>query len=131
MRRRRDVRSESESAYMPPRSDVNAPDLYIPLMAFITYVLAVGYSLGLGDRCMLAYAQASSRDASSCSFKPEILGMTASSCLGFLLFEVIFLKLGLYLLSAPSLPIHECVAFAAYKYVGYKKIRTFDISAAH
>jgi len=27
------------TAYKPPRNDINAPDLYIPLMAFCTYVL--------------------------------------------------------------------------------------------
>jgi YIF1 len=32
--------------YLPPRDDINAPDLYIPLMAFITYVLIVGFSMG-------------------------------------------------------------------------------------
>ena len=30
-----------------PKYDVNAPDLYIPCMAFITYILVVGYILGL------------------------------------------------------------------------------------
>ena len=30
----------------PPKEDVNAPDLYLPLMAFATYVLLFGYTLG-------------------------------------------------------------------------------------
>ena len=30
-----------------PKYDVNAPDLYIPTMAYATYVLLVGYILGL------------------------------------------------------------------------------------
>lgn len=30
-----------------PKFDVNAPDLYIPFMAFVTYLLIVGYILGL------------------------------------------------------------------------------------
>ena len=30
---------------VPPRQDVNAPDLYIPLMAFVTYVLLIAYSM--------------------------------------------------------------------------------------
>ncbi|XP_047693068.1 protein YIF1B isoform X5 [Prionailurus viverrinus] len=33
-----------------PRFDVNAPDLYIPAMAFITYVLVAGLALGTQDR---------------------------------------------------------------------------------
>ena len=30
-----------------PKYDVNAPDLYIPCMGYITYILMVGYILGL------------------------------------------------------------------------------------
>ena len=30
-----------------PKFDVNAPDLYIPTMAYVTYILLVGYVLGL------------------------------------------------------------------------------------
>uniref|UniRef100_A0A287D3N1 Protein YIF1 n=1 Tax=Ictidomys tridecemlineatus TaxID=43179 RepID=A0A287D3N1_ICTTR len=32
-----------------PRFDVNAPDLYIPAMAFITYILVAGLALGTQD----------------------------------------------------------------------------------
>lgn len=35
---------------VPARFDVNAPDLYIPLMAFITYVLISGFVLGVQGR---------------------------------------------------------------------------------
>jgi hypothetical protein len=34
--------ADEEGPYAPPASDSNAPDLYIPLMAFVTYVLATG-----------------------------------------------------------------------------------------
>ena len=30
-----------------PKFDLNAPDLYIPTMAYVTYVLLVGYILGM------------------------------------------------------------------------------------
>lgn len=36
----------SKTFYKPPIQDVNAPDLYIPLMSFVTYVLLMGYILG-------------------------------------------------------------------------------------
>lgn len=35
---------------MTPCEDVNAPDLYIPLMAFITYVLVSGFVFGVQKR---------------------------------------------------------------------------------
>jgi hypothetical protein len=30
-------------AYAAPRGDLNAPDLYIPLMSFVTYIIIVGF----------------------------------------------------------------------------------------
>uniref|UniRef100_A0A3B4AZT7 Protein YIF1 n=1 Tax=Periophthalmus magnuspinnatus TaxID=409849 RepID=A0A3B4AZT7_9GOBI len=35
---------------LTPRQDVNAPDLYIPTMAFITYILLAGMALGIQKR---------------------------------------------------------------------------------
>jgi hypothetical protein len=32
--------------YKPPRDDVNSPDLYIPAMALVTYVLLTGIVAG-------------------------------------------------------------------------------------
>lgn len=40
----------SESEPVPPRLDVNAPDLYIPLMAIVTYISVAGLVLGMHDR---------------------------------------------------------------------------------
>lgn len=33
-----------------PRYEINAPDLYIPLMAVVTYILVAGLCLGLQER---------------------------------------------------------------------------------
>lgn len=35
--------------YAPPRDDMNAPDLYIPLMSFITFVLVTGLLKGTNN----------------------------------------------------------------------------------
>jgi protein transport protein YIF1 len=32
--------------YKPPRDDINSPDLYIPTMALVTYVLLTGIVAG-------------------------------------------------------------------------------------
>jgi len=37
-------------SYKPPVQDINAPDLYIPLMAFGTYIVVAGYALGVLGR---------------------------------------------------------------------------------
>uniref|UniRef100_A0A8C5QJ21 Protein YIF1 n=1 Tax=Leptobrachium leishanense TaxID=445787 RepID=A0A8C5QJ21_9ANUR len=85
-----------------PRFDINAPDLYIPVMAFITYILVAGLALGTQN-----------------SFSPEILGMQASSALAWLIFEVFVILLSLYLVTVNTdLTTVDLVAFAGYKYVG-------------
>jgi len=90
--------------YKMPRDDVNAPDLYIPTMAFVTLILAMGYALGTAGQ-----------------FHPEVLGLTASRALVVLFFEVLALKLGLYLISVGPLAappsLLDLVAYASYKFV--------------
>mmetsp|Transcript_45855 Transcript_45855/g.74820 ORF Transcript_45855/g.74820 Transcript_45855/m.74820 type:complete len:328 (-) Transcript_45855:478-1461(-) len=97
----------SPGEYKSPRNDVNAPDLYIPVMAFVTYILAVGYALGTENR-----------------FKPQVLGITASSGIGLLLFELLFTKLGFYLLNGPAISFLDFLAYTGYKYVSINAIIT-------
>lgn len=42
--------SYKQDTPVAPRFDVNAPDLYIPAMGFITYVLVAGVALGTQNR---------------------------------------------------------------------------------
>ena len=53
---------EGPPVMQPPKMDVNAPDLYVPLMAFLTYILLVGFVAGASGR-----------------FTPEMLGSTPAS----------------------------------------------------
>ncbi|VTJ56179.1 Hypothetical predicted protein [Marmota monax] len=85
-----------------PRFDINAPDLYIPAMAFITYILVAGLALGTQDR-----------------FSPDLLGLQASSALAWLALEVLAILLSLYLVTVNTdLTTIDLVAFLGYKYVG-------------
>lgn len=54
-----------------PRFEINAPDLYIPVMGYVTYVLTAGLVLGMQDR-----------------FSPEQLGILGSSALAWWLVEL-------------------------------------------
>jgi len=94
-------RQDKDGKLAPPREDVNAPDLYIPTMAFVTYILVVGLVLGTVGR-----------------FSPEQLGIAASSALGWMFLEVLVCYAGLYLLNISFNGILELVALAGYKYVG-------------
>lgn len=87
---------------LTPRQDVNAPDLYIPTMAFITYILLAGMALGIQKR-----------------FSPEVLGLCASTALVWLVIEVLVMLLSLYLLTVHSdLSTFDLIAYSGYKYVG-------------
>ncbi|ORZ04975.1 hypothetical protein BCR41DRAFT_312575 [Lobosporangium transversale] len=88
--------------YLSPRDDINAPDMYIPVMAFVTYVLLIGISMGADNK-----------------FSPEILGPTASSALAVILLEFTMIKLVIYLLNITSeVPILDLLAYSGYKFVG-------------
>ncbi|KAL1262172.1 hypothetical protein QQF64_007437 [Cirrhinus molitorella] len=87
---------------LTPRHDVNAPDLYIPTMAFITYILLAGMALGIQKR-----------------FSPEVLGLCASTALVWIIIEVLIMLLSLYLLTVHTdLSTFDLVAYSGYKYVG-------------
>ncbi|XP_062892638.1 protein YIF1A [Mobula hypostoma] len=91
-------------ARLTPREDyhANAPDLYIPTMAFITYILLTGVALGVQKR-----------------FTPEVLGMCASTALVWIIIEVLALLLAFYLISVHTdLTTFDLIAYSGYKYVG-------------
>ena len=87
--------------FAPPIHDENAPDLYIPLMSFITFVLVTGLLKG-----------------TRMTFTPEVLVTVTSSSLLTSTLELVFLKGGMYLTAAEGCTMLDLVAYAGYKYVG-------------
>jgi len=88
--------------FQPPRDDLNAPDLYIPVMAFVTYILLAALQSGLQSR-----------------FHPEIFGVVATKAIVVLILDFLFLKGGCYLLGIQgSNPIVDLLAYGGYKFVG-------------
>lgn len=84
-----------------PRNDINAPDLYIPVMAFVTYIVIAGIVLGMQNR-----------------FSPEQLGVYASSALMWLVCENIVVLVTKYVMNiSQSMRIWDTLAFCGYKYV--------------
>ncbi|KAF9074717.1 YIF1-domain-containing protein [Rhodocollybia butyracea] len=95
---------QTQAEYQDPREDVNSPDLYIPLMAIVTYILISALHSGLQAR-----------------FHPKILGQSASSALAVILIDFLFVFLGCYLLNvqpSPSKQAVDIVAYSGYKFVG-------------
>ncbi len=92
----------SQSEAVPPKLDVNAPDLYIPIMSFVTYLLFVGICLGFQKK-----------------FTPELLGIQASSALGWFVIEVVLIFIMMQVLSIKSaLKTFDIMSFCGYKYFG-------------
>nr|CCA20329.1 conserved hypothetical protein [Albugo laibachii Nc14] len=97
-RRLGDTTDPNYNKYAAPINDINAPDLYIPLMGFLTYILIVGYTKGASNQ-----------------FSPDVIGADASYCLVMQLLEVAILASFLYLLNS-SVSFLDLIAFSGYKY---------------
>lgn len=84
-----------------PRDDLNVPDLYIPCMAFVTYILTAGSIFGLKN-----------------TFSPEKLGMQASYALFWLILEVAICLMILYLMNIRNtLGFFHLISYCSYKFV--------------
>ncbi|XP_011695837.1 PREDICTED: protein YIF1B [Wasmannia auropunctata] len=87
---------------LQPRYETNAPDMYIPTMAFFTYVASAGLVLGVQGR-----------------FTHEQLGILASSALAWGLIELLVHMVSLYVMNLQtSLATLDLLAYCGYKYVG-------------
>ncbi|OAA46977.1 ER to Golgi transporter Yif1 [Metarhizium rileyi] len=94
--------SGQDGWYLPPREDVNSPDMYIPVMALVTYILLSTLIAGLKGQ-----------------FKPELLGYTATTGMVVVIVEMVALKLGCYLLGISSQSqLLDLIAYSGYKFVG-------------
>lgn len=83
-----------------PRHNLHAPDLYIPLMSYITFILLTGLKSGLVGR-----------------FSPEVLGITASACIIFMCFELLIIFAGFYFLQSALPSVLDLLAYCGYKFV--------------
>jgi len=91
-----------EGWYLPPRDDLNSPDMYIPLMALVTYILLSTTLAGLRG-----------------AFQPELLGSNFGWAFFIVIVEILGLKLGCYLLSISNeSQLLDLVAYSGYKFVG-------------
>ncbi|KAF3001096.1 hypothetical protein G7054_g10094 [Neopestalotiopsis clavispora] len=94
--------SGQEGWYLPPRDDINSPDMYIPVMAVVTYILLSTLLAGLRGE-----------------FDPQLLGATAALAALVVVLEIAFLRLGCYFLSiSERSQLLDLVAYSGYKFVG-------------
>eukprot|EP00347_Sterkiella_histriomuscorum_P003763 403363043 len=83
---------------LPPREDVQAPDLYIPIMSFVTFILITGFYLG-----------------NTSGFDPEVLGYIYTKSMFLWLFETTIQKGCFYFLSFGNPSFFELLCYTGYK----------------
>mmetsp|Transcript_42320 Transcript_42320/g.78828 ORF Transcript_42320/g.78828 Transcript_42320/m.78828 type:complete len:318 (-) Transcript_42320:175-1128(-) len=79
--------------------DIEEPDLYIPTMGFVTYVVLYGVVRGVQE-----------------NFSPEVLSATISSALVILVVEMALMKGALFMAGAVNTPTFDLVALLGYKF---------------
>merc|ERR1719356_393956 len=99
---RREVEPNPDGSftYAMPHGDDNAPDLYIPSMSLLTYVLL----------CALCYGNAG-------KFDPKVLPDVCSKCVVTQILEIIAIRVGFYLMQAP-ISVLDLFSYTGYKYLG-------------
>jgi multisubunit Na+/H+ antiporter MnhB subunit len=88
--------------FLPPRDDLNSPDMYIPVMALVTYILLSVMLAGFRGH-----------------FHPELLGSITTTAIAVIAFEILCLKLAMYILTINNeSQLLDLVAYSGYKFVG-------------
>ncbi|KAF7297852.1 WD-REPEATS-REGION domain-containing protein [Mycena chlorophos] len=91
-----------QTEYLAPREDVNSPDLYIPVMALVTYVLLCALDAGLRAR-----------------FHPQVLGESATRAMMVVFLDFVVVQLGCYFLNVQGASqAVDIIAYGGYKFVG-------------
>lgn len=96
------VQQQYSSMFLPPRDDLNSPDMYIPVMALVTYILLSVLLAGFRGH-----------------FHPELLGSITTTAIAVIIFEILCLKMAMYILSINNdSQLLDLVAYSGYKFVG-------------
>ena len=130
--------------FAAPAYDINAPDLYIPLMAFITYVLLIGLSKGSSGHGFTPQVLADSMSTAMCVYRgglrlekragptcerwgvapgkaaPRSLINSALLSRVAMVLEVAFIKAAMYIVGSGhgvNLGWLDCLAYSGYKMV--------------
>ncbi|KAJ6088483.1 hypothetical protein N7486_009744 [Penicillium sp. IBT 16267x] len=96
------TQQQYSSMFLPPRDDLNSPDMYIPVMAVVTYILLSVLLAGFRG-----------------NFHPELLGSITTTAIAVIVFEILCLKMAMYILSINNdSQLLDLVAYSGYKFVG-------------
>jgi hypothetical protein len=88
--------------FYPPMDDVCSPDLYIPVMALITYITLTAFVMGLGGKRGLS---------------PQDLATTASFSCTLIFLQVLVTKVWRYVVGLVAVSIFDLIAAFTYAFV--------------
>ncbi|KAJ1701156.1 hypothetical protein LUZ63_000935 [Rhynchospora breviuscula] len=88
-------------SFKPPVQDINAPDLYIPFMAFATFIILAGFSLGFVGK-----------------FSPEALSMQFTRAVVGWVLQIAVLKSILSSLGSGEVPFLDVASYSGYAFAG-------------
>ncbi|PWZ30805.1 hypothetical protein Zm00014a_000594 [Zea mays] len=88
-------------SYKPPIYDINAPDLYIPFMAFGSFIILSGFTLGFMGK-----------------FTPAAINLQFTRALIGWGFQLMVLKGLLYSMGGGEVPLLDLVAYGGYLFAG-------------
>eukprot|EP01016_Furgasonia_blochmanni_P053904 TRINITY_DN87_c0_g1_i10.p1 TRINITY_DN87_c0_g1~~TRINITY_DN87_c0_g1_i10.p1 ORF type:complete len:207 (-),score=7.14 TRINITY_DN87_c0_g1_i10:181-801(-) len=80
-------------------------------MAFMTFILMICLSRGVGDQ-----------------FQPDYIGKYSTYCLMISVIEVLVVKFALYFVNVKSISFLDLVSYCCYKYVGLCIVLTLDLT---
>jgi len=95
-------------------ADIEEPDMYMPLMGFVTYVLLCGLVKGLQEQ-----------------FHPDVLSATMTFALVLLVVEATVVKAVMFTAGAVNTPTVDLIALLAYKYVYLSMVLIFGLLIGH
>ncbi|KAK3145283.1 hypothetical protein QOZ80_4AG0326700 [Eleusine coracana subsp. coracana] len=88
-------------SYKPPIYDINAPDLYIPFMAFGSFIILAGFTLGFMGK-----------------FTPEAINLHFTRALIGWALQLVILKGLVYSMGGGEVPLLDLVAYGGYLFAG-------------
>ncbi|ODV97750.1 hypothetical protein PACTADRAFT_30304, partial [Pachysolen tannophilus NRRL Y-2460] len=92
--------SENKQVYSSPIEDINAPDLYIPLMGFITFILIRSIVIGVEGE-----------------FDPQILSLLFSKDIAIYILDVVILWFGFFVFNVQDYKYFDILSYTGYKFV--------------
>jgi hypothetical protein len=99
--------------YALPKTDENAPDLYLPVMSLVTYSLLAALCYGTAGK-----------------FNPEVIADVTSKCFLTQILEVALIRFGFYTMQV-SVAVLDLICYTGYKYLGLTINMLFGLGLGH